>query len=93
MSQLQRQCPVCHQGAVLVAELHCGAECNRCRSIIEVDITYAWCATILLFLAIFWLFRLDLPALAIPLVIISVIYSIWGYRINGRWLPLKSYEK
>jgi len=93
MSQLQRQCPVCRQGVVVVAELRHGAQCNRCRSIIEVDITYAWCATILLFLAIFWLFRLDLPVFAVALVIVSVIYSIWAYQINGRWLPLKTYEK
>ncbi len=93
MISKERRCPVCKRGIVRVEELRHGAECNHCRSVIEVDAFYSMGVGLVLALCWLTLFRLDLGDFAMPFVVTSVIYGIWIYQIPARWLPLKCYEK
>ncbi len=93
MASKERQCPACRRGIVRIAELRSGAECSHCRSTISVDMFYAWCTTILLFVGFLILLPFDQLGMTMALVAASVIYSIWGFQINERWLPLKCYEE
>ncbi len=92
MTHKERPCPVCKRGIVRIEELPAGAECNHCRSIIEVDAYYSYGAIFLLALCWLTLFRFDLYDFSLPFVAASVIHSTWYFEINGRWLPLKCYE-
>ena len=92
VSENYRQCPVCKKGRVRVSELRHGAECNHCRSVVEVDAFYSLGFPLLLALGWLTLFRLDHGIAAVFLVAVTVIYAIGIYPITGRWFPLKSYD-